>query len=158
MCVCWFFFIDNGLERDRKRYREDDLEGVKTRSHRSSRSYREWEETPSRVRDEPPTPKFSSKGWVWMPKYVTVRQKLCVTCIILVASFFCHKTTFVLVPVIAVQTWIIVRNCGYIWPLYNTELTTVGDDGKNINWRWPVCFVICGTPCPEKRKLIAVLL
>ena len=56
------YFVDNELQKDRKRYREDDLEGVRARSQRSSRSYREWEETPSRVRDEPPTPKFSSKG------------------------------------------------------------------------------------------------
>lgn len=58
------FFIDHELQRDRKRYREDDVEGVRARSQRSSRSYREWEETPSRVRDEPATPKFSSKGSV----------------------------------------------------------------------------------------------
>jgi len=53
---------DYELQRDRKRNREDDLEGVRARLQRSSRSCREWEETPSRVRDEPATPKFRSKG------------------------------------------------------------------------------------------------
>ena len=56
------FFVDYALQKDRKRYREDDLESVRARSQRSSRSFREWEETPSRVRDEPATPKLSSKG------------------------------------------------------------------------------------------------
>jgi len=56
------FVIDRDLQRDRKRYRDDDLEDIRARSERSSRSFREWEETPSRFRDEPSTPKFSSKG------------------------------------------------------------------------------------------------
>jgi len=58
--------VDYELKRDRKRYRDEDLESVRARSHRSSRSFREWEETPSRVRDEPATPKLSSKGLIWM--------------------------------------------------------------------------------------------